>query len=260
MLRATAGARIAAVLEDLHNEKCRRAARMTPDQRLAEIAELSTSFDSLMSAFSAPSKCRPGDTARCDNITVIRHITSSFKSKGVDLVVGGSIAAMLLVPPRASVNINLNARISTYSDDMATMVRSLEGVDTDTYACCDQGSVGRRYVKSSFVCRRWPVEVYFADGDVVDRALSCAVVVSDLKFAPPECLCVWKMHSLPRSRCYHKDRGDVVGILSAVSTFDNAWVRSQLKTLDGGEGARVLEWDGLYRRWFLHRPPISEDQ
>jgi hypothetical protein len=259
----TGGARFAAELENLHNEKLRRAARLTPACRLNEIAELSTTFDTHLSNFSAPQPRKQQSSrqpVRCDNISAVRHLATSFKAMGLDCVVGGSIAAMMFVLPRVTTNINLNIRIAGNTDVVPTadqfkiIAGAVDDVDPDTYRYWATSEPA----KSTFMCRRWPVEVHFSDGDVGTRVFSRPLVVSDISFAPPECLCVWKMLSLPRSRCYHKDRGDVVGILGAVSKIDYAWVRRQLIAHDAGEGAKVREWDDLYWRWFLRRTQESE--
>ena len=243
--------------DSFYTNKIIRARSMTPIQHLNEIAELSAAgnaFAAFISVKYPPKK----PLTKNINIDIIRSLKNEFDKYNIDTVVGGDIAAMIFIPPRSTRDITINIRTIPDTiitkDNLYNVISKIDGIDIGTFIYTDTrvpkkySNVTPRNVFATFKYYDSPIDTFiYNDGNVRSRVFSSPIIVDDLKFAPPECICVWKMMSYEKDRRYNQDRADIISLLQCVK-IDIDWVRQQLIIHDGTEkGVRVTEWDELQK-------------
>lgn len=235
-----------AMYDALHVNKLMRSKGMSWSERFDDIAVLSTSL--VRSNMSGNA---------LDIITTLSSLSRELSDRGVDIVVGGSIAAMISVPPRYTKDIDINIRNVVHGEqfsevELKSILSDIQGVDLSTFAYKDgmtpsaRTLVTPKIVLASFAYHGWPVDAFLnTEGKVNAELFDRPVVRHGLKFAPPECICFWKMMSHKHEARYHKDRSDVVSLLISCAHINKSWVRDQLVLLDGETGDLVREWEEL---------------
>jgi hypothetical protein len=210
----------------------------------------------------SPHCANPPPPVRGSIIDACKLLTAEAASVG-SVVVGGSIAAMLYMPPRATKDIDVNFFTSTpitTRGEFSRVFGKFKHADISNVQFISS-RVPRRHSKlepelifGSLKYAGWPLDVYLnITGPVGDRLRQRPTCVGGLAFAPPECVAMWKMMSLPGWERYRRDRADVQALLATVpKDFDSDFVRRCLMEHESGQG-RIAEWDGLVAEAFAPR-------
>lgn len=216
---------IESVMEDLYMRKIHRA--RAKNSHLHDISDLFMQF----------SRNHKGS-----NIDVCRYLTVEFGKRNVEVVIGGSISMMTVIPPRFTKDIDLNIR-GTYNlseERLQSMICVIPDIDNNTFTYNSD--------RVFFKCRNIPVDAFVhIGGDIEKRVFERFYEEDGLKFAPIECLCFWKMMCGFESDRFFKDRADIVSMLSCAKNLDAEWVRYNLEK---HKPERVIEWLSFVGRYY----------
>lgn len=216
-----------------HQHKISEANKKTSSQLLAELRELAPKI-----------------------VGAVTELSKLLSDRGVEVVVGGSIAVSTACTPRITRDIDLNTRLKIdppSKEEMEKLLRSIPGTSinsedfyNDSLYPGVRSEAQVRIIQTAFKFdyqeMTIPVDVYaYLSDPSYEYALNNPRVIDGIKFAPLECICFWKMFALPQDDRFEKDRFDIKMMLRT-KRVDVVWVRDHLS--EHGKDL-VEEWDKL---------------
>ena len=163
--------------ERLHIDKISRSNRITESERLYEVSLLSKSlhsFRSFLGSSGTNLSNKLKETNSTDIVEVMRYISLSLSSKGIDVVIGGSVAASALaMPPRMTKDIDINLQhrkkpdVPISREELQNALSEMKEVDMKDfqYVSCMYPAKRSVLIMGKFDCMKWPVDMYIYTSD-----------------------------------------------------------------------------------------------
>lgn len=196
------------------------------------------------------------NTNEPSNIEICKKLSEEFGKRDVEVVIGGSIAMMCITPPRYTHDIDINIRAIREDPLSEERLRKIisDIPDTNSFTYRDgrtsMSILRPRIIVGSFKYRDVSIDTFvYTEGDVRKRVFEKPTIEDNVKYAPVECLCFWKMMCGPESDRFYKDRADIVSMLKCAKEIDIKWV---YLNLEKHNPERAVEWQGFVTRY--HKP------
>jgi len=251
--------------DPIYIQKLLRLRQMSKRHHLNEIGELSLSV-AAKAACAARAACATKMTSNrffagestkrpFTNVEVAKKLSEELTARGIDVVIGGSMAVGMIASPRQTKDIDVNIS-AIPKETLENILRTMEGADLTKFTYLSsmvpksRSLVATENTMATFGYKGWPIDAFVCPEpkDVLRKRIFEKPLIEDgLKFVCPECMCVMKMLSLPGDHRYRKDRTDIQSLLESAENLELEWIREELVLRDGHNGPRVKEWDQMVK-------------